>query len=195
MLYLEDYLMYEHHPWCLWVSMTERLSLWAIFHCPLILPYISKTIWWMNVIFLDNETVWHKLWPQTKYRSTGLIFHGLVILLNIFKFIWWVNMIVGILDQCDTKTESSSICRSVTYILWSIDFVPYLEECAMEKCCTWDNGPVWHKDWPLKIYMGQWPIFHGPLILPFVIVIDLNYLYTLWKGAGRGCSCPSRHLL
>ena len=26
MLYLEDYLMYEHHPWGLWVSMTGRLA-------------------------------------------------------------------------------------------------------------------------------------------------------------------------
>ena len=25
-LYLEDYLMYEHHPWGLWVSMTRRLT-------------------------------------------------------------------------------------------------------------------------------------------------------------------------
>ena len=69
----------------------------------------------------------------------------------------------------------------------------------MEKCCSWDNGSVRHKDWPLKIYVGQWPIFHGPLILPFIIVVDLNYLYTIFLklriGNGRGYSCPSRHLL
>ena len=35
-------------------------SLWPIFHGPVIVPYISKTIWWMSVIFLDNETVWPK---------------------------------------------------------------------------------------------------------------------------------------
>ena len=28
-------------------------SLWPIFHGPVILPYISKTIWWMSVIFSD----------------------------------------------------------------------------------------------------------------------------------------------
>ena len=43
---------------------------WPIFHGPVILPYISKTIWWTSVIFSDNETVWPKLWPQNKYRST-----------------------------------------------------------------------------------------------------------------------------
>ena len=48
---------------------------------------------------------------------------------------------------------------------------------------------------PLKIYVSQWPIFHGPFSLLFIIVIDLNYLYTLRNGACRGYSCPSRHLL
>ena len=85
--------------------LNKCMPLWPIFHGPLIFPYISKTIWWMSAIFLDNETVWHKLWLQNKYRSTWPIFHGLVILLNIFKIIWWMNIIVGILDQCDTKTD------------------------------------------------------------------------------------------
>ena len=120
-------------------------------------------------VFSDNETVWPKLWPQNKYRSTWPIFHGLVILLNILKIIWWMNIVViimdlyvlkpvwwrnvvlGIMDQCDTK----------------IDFVKYV---------------------------GQWPIFHGPLILPYIIVIDLNYFYTVTHGAGRGYSCPSGRL-
>ena len=35
---------------------------------------------------------------------------------------------------------------------------------------SWDNGSVWLKDQPCKIYVGQWPIFHGPLILPYIIV-------------------------
>ena len=33
-----------------------------------------------------------------------------------------------------------SICRSVTYILWSSEFASYLEDYLMEKCFTWDNG-------------------------------------------------------
>ena len=39
-------------------------------------------------------------------------------------------------------------------------------------------------------YVGHWPIFHGPLILPYIIVIDLNYFYTLRHGAGQGYSVP-----
>ena len=78
-LYLEDYLMYEHHPWGLWVSMTRRLtskcmSLWPLFHGPQILPYFSKTIWWMNVIFLDNETVWHNFDLKINIGQNDLYF-------------------------------------------------------------------------------------------------------------------------
>ena len=48
-----------------------------------------------------------------------------------------------------------SICRSVTYILWSSDFVSYLEDYLMEKRCTWDNESGDSQDRPCKIYVGQ----------------------------------------
>ena len=35
----------------------------------------------------------------------------------------------------------------------------------MEKCQTWENRIVWHKDWPYEIYVAHWPIFCSPLIL------------------------------
>ena len=69
--------------------------MWPIFHGPVTLSYISKTVWCMSVIFSGNETVWTKLWPQSEYKATRPIFHGLVILLNIFKIIWWMNIILG----------------------------------------------------------------------------------------------------
>ena len=81
-------------------------SLWPLLHGPVILPYISKTIWWMPYFHIMR--VWPKLWPQNKYRSTWPIFHGLVSLLsllNIFKIIWWMNIIAGIMDQCDTEID------------------------------------------------------------------------------------------
>ena len=28
---------------------------------------------------------------------------------------------------------------------------------------------MWHKHWTETIYVGQWPIFHGPVILPYVL--------------------------
>ena len=87
-----------------------------------------------------------------------------------------------------------SIYRSVTYILWSSDFASYLEDYLMKKRCTCDNGSLWLKDRPCKINVGQWPIFHGPLILPYIIV-RLKVFYILRNGTGGGYSCPSGHLL
>ena len=178
-LYLEDYLIYEHHLG-LWVSMTQSFYLkinighcdlylmvqrfcvtswrllevwtsyfgilpqnkcrcmWLIFHGPVNLSYryISKTIWCMSVIFSDNEAVWPKFWPQSKYKSTWPILHGLVILLNILKIIWWMNIVE-----------------------------------------LWYNGSVWHIDWPYQVYVGHCPIFYGTVIL-------LRILKTIWLRNG-----------
>ena len=50
---------------------------------------------------------------------------------------------------------------------------------------TLDNGSVWHKDWPFKVYVDLWPIFCGPVILPYILkvnVIDLKmFCYIKWR--------------
>ena len=48
---------------------------------------------------------------------------------------------------------------------------------------------MWHKDWPHQVYVGQWPIFYGPVILPFIIVIEKLFLY-IRNGTGQGYSWP-----
>ena len=60
----------------------------------------------------------------------------------------------------------------------------------MDECHTWYNGSVWHKDWSHKIYIGQWPIFHGPVILPYI-------LKTIWAPSSEfvSSSIPSRQVL
>ena len=115
-----------------------------------------------------------------------------MILLNIFKIIWWMNIIVGIMDQCDTYIDLTKY-MSVTYIVWSSNFASYLEDYLMEKRCIWDNGSVWLKDRPSKIYVGQWPIFRGPLILPCIIVRLKLFLY-IKKWHRPGVFVPLRAL-
>ena len=66
-----------------------------------------------------------------------------------------------------------NIFRSGTYISWFSDFAWHLEDYLMDEGHTLDNGSMWHKDWLHQIYLGQWPIFHGP-------VIWLNILETVW---------------
>ena len=33
-------------------------------------------------------------------------------------------------------------------------------------------------------YVGQWPIFHGPLILPYIIIIKLFLYIKTWHRPG-----------
>ena len=50
------------------------------------------------------------------------------------------------------------------------DFALYLDH-FMDECHIWIIGSVLHnfKDWPHAVYVGQWPIFHGQVvILPFI---------------------------
>ena len=39
----------------------------------------------------------------------------------------------------------------------------------MDDYHTWDVGSVWHKRWPRFMYIGQWHIFHGPVIMPYIL--------------------------
>ena len=74
-------------------------SLWPIFHGPVILPYILKTV--CNFILQDYESVWPNILPQDKYRSLWPIFHGSVILPYILKTIWYINTILSFMSQYD----------------------------------------------------------------------------------------------
>ena len=128
---------------------------WPTFHGPMILSYILKTTWWNNVILevlLQCDTnIELKL-----YMS------------YILKTIWWINVVLEIFIQCDTNIELK-LCRSVTYISWSSDFALYLEDYLMDKCHNWNIGFMWYKDLPHKMYVGQWPTFHFPVILTSIL--------------------------
>ena len=41
----------------------------------------------------------------------------------------------------------------------------------MGKHHSWYIGSVWHKDWHHQVYVGQWPIFYGPVILFHILII------------------------
>ena len=47
----------------------------------------------------------------------------------------------------------------------------------MDEYYTWDIGSVWHKHWPEIMYVGQWPFYHVPMILPYIwdYLAILNY--------------------
>ena len=57
----------------------------------------------------------------------------------------------------------------MTYISWFSDFALYLEYYLLDKCHTWDNSSMWPNEWPLTISRSLWPIFHGSVILPYIL--------------------------
>ena len=69
-------------------------SLWPIFHGSVILPYILKTCWCINMIPWNNESVWLDALPQIKIVSLWPVFHGFMIFSYILKAIWCINMIL-----------------------------------------------------------------------------------------------------
>ena len=109
---------------------------------------------------LDYRSVWHKHWPHKIPVGQWPIFCGPVILLNILKTVWWRNIILIQWISVTQRLASLNICWSVTvtYISCTSDFAVYLENYMMDESHIWYNGSVWHKDWPHKIYIDQWPI-------------------------------------
>ena len=130
-------------------------------------------------------------------------FHGRVTLSYILKTTWWINVVLEILIKCDTNIELNYICRSVTYISCSSDFALYLEDNLMDKCHNWNAGSMWCKDLPDKIYVGQWPTLHGPLILSYIlktiwlinVVLELliQWDYKYWTETIYVCQGPIFH--
>ena len=87
---------------------------------------------------------------------------------------------------CKDLPLSLNVCGSVTYISWFSDFVFYREDNLMDLCCTGDIDSVWHKHWPETIYVGQRPIFHGPVIL-FISWCYLRDKCHNWKTGSMWC--------
>ena len=140
-----------------------------------------------------NETVWPKLWPQSKYKSTWPMFHGLGILLNIFKIICWMNIIVGIMDQCEHRPYQVNVGQ------WPIFYGPAILLHIL-KTIWWRNvvlGIMDHCDSRIDLVKHMWVSDLYFMVHWFYLISlsDLNYFYTLRNGTGRGYSCPSGHLL
>ena len=67
---------------------------------------------------------------------------------------------IGILVTCDAKIYLIK-CMWVSDLHFMVQWF-----CHILKTIWWTN---WHKRWIGTIYVGQWPIFHGPMILPYIL--------------------------
>ena len=100
------------------------------FNCPVILPYILKTIWCMNIILWDYDSVWPDIWPQNKCRSLWPIFHGPVILpyTCIFKTVWCMNIILRDYESVWPGVCPQNKCRSLWAVFHGPVILPYILE-------------------------------------------------------------------
>ena len=86
----------------LWVMKWR--SAWPIFQCPVILPYILKTIWCMYIILWEYESVWHNVWPQV---NVGRDLYSMVqwfSLISCRLFDVW-TLLFGIMSQYYPKFD------------------------------------------------------------------------------------------
>ena len=72
-----------------------------------------------------------------------------MILPYILKTIWCLYIILSEYESVRPNVWPKNKCRSLNIILG-------------------DYGSVWPAIWPLNNCMSLWPVFHGPLIFPYV---------------------------
>ena len=162
---LQDYESVSHNIWL----KNKCRSLWPIFHSPVILPYILKTVWCMNIILQDYESVWPHIWPQNKCRSLWPIFHGPWFCLISWRlFNVWTSYF-GIMSQYDTTFDlkiNVGHCDLYFMVQW---FCLILKTIWYMNTILWDYESVWPDVWPKNKCRSLWPIFHGPVILPYIL--------------------------
>ena len=128
-----------------------------------------KTIWWTSIIILNIGSLWCKYLPHKMCVISDLHF-----MVQWFCLISW-KLFDGLMLYWRywfsvTQTLNwNYICRSVTFISWSSEFALYLGRLFDGQCHNWNIGSMWCKDLPHKMYVGQWPTFHGPVILSYIL--------------------------
>ena len=126
----------------LWV-MKWRWA-WPIFHGPVILPYILKTIWCMNIIVWDDQSVWHDIDLKINVGHCDIYFMVQWFCLIPWRlFDIWTSLF-EIMSRYDLKT------------IWCMNII------------VWDNESVWHNIWSQTNCRSLWPIFHGPVVLSYI---------------------------
>ena len=94
----------------LWVMKWRWVG--PVFHGPVILPYILKTVWHMYIILSEYESVWPNIWPQNKCWSLWPIFHGPVTVPYTLKTVSCVNIIIWNNESVWPDAWPQNKCRS-----------------------------------------------------------------------------------
>ena len=138
----------------------------------------SIHIWTLGT--LEGLLPFHKFWPQGSCPGVGLEVKNWDTLKKYYTAFSFMLTPSKAIMSVFSHQYGMGFCalrwRSVWPIFHGWVILPStmdLEDYLITECHTWDNGSVWYKDWPHKVYVGQWPIFLGPAIL-------LNILKAIW---------------
>ena len=156
-------------------------SLWFIFHGSVILSYILKAIWRINMITWAYESVWFDAWPQNKNGSLWPIFHGSMILHYIFKTYWCINM----MPWNNESVWPDALPQNKTVSLWPVFhgsvILPYiLKAIWCIYMILWANKSVWLDAWPQNKSLSLWPIFHGSVAYILKTILCIRRWH--WPG-------------
>ena len=92
-----------------------------------------------------------------------------MILSYILKTIWWTKVINGILDPCEAKVYQIK-CMWVNDLHFMVQWICLISwrlfDGLMLYWRYWFNVT---QNWTETINVCQWPIFHGPVILLYIL--------------------------
>ena len=137
---------------------------WHVFLGPVILPCILKTIWCMNIIIWDYESVWPDVWPKNKCKS---LYFMVVILCYILKTFLCMNITTWDYGSVLPDIWPQNKCMSLWPIFHGPVILHYISKpiwWTSVMCLISDNQTGWPKLWPQNKYRSTWPIFHGLVI-------------------------------
>ena len=163
--------------WRYWFSVTQTLNWNYICRSVTYISWSSDFALYLEDCLMDKCHNWNigSMWCKGAkiYHIKCIWVSDLHFIVQWFCLISW-RLLDGLMLHWRywfsvTQTLNwNYICRSVTYISWSIDFALYLEDYLMDKCHNWNTGSMWCKDLSDKMYVGQWPTFHGPVFLSYL---------------------------
>ena len=144
-------------------------SAWPIFHGPVILPYILKTTWCMHIILSGYESVRPDVWPKINVDHYDLYF-----MVQWLCFIPWRlfhvwTSLFGIMNQYDPRHDLKiNVGHRDLYFM--VQWFCHIMKTIWCMYITLSEYESVRSDvWPQNKCTSLWPIFHGPVIVPYTL--------------------------
>ena len=139
--------------------MNKCRSPWPIFHGPLILPYILKTIWCMYIILSE----YMNQYDATFYLKINVGHCDLYFMVHWLCLVPWRlfhvgSSLFGIMNQYD-PTHNLKINVGHHDLYFMVQRFYMLKTIWCMNIILRDYGSVWQDVWPLNKCMSLWPIY------------------------------------